>query len=475
MEPGYLHPAHLPPGTRVGPWRVLGRRGAGAYGAVYRALGLEDGVGPVALKLALRPTDERFPREVELLSRLRHPNVPRLVDHGTWLSPEGLPHPYLAMEWVEGVCLYDWAHVQRPTSRQVLRILASLARALEATHAAGGVHRDVKGDNVIVRAADGQAFLTDFGSGHFLGAAPLTSPPFPPGTQPYRSPEAWRSLRLPFQPSTPAYAPGAADDVFALGMTAYRLVTDDYPPTPALRDEVAHLWGPEGTGPVPPRDVNARCCAELSAPMLRMLAVQPEARGSARELAEALEQAARSAGPEADVPLFSEGEFPVEGAPSILPHVRRQTPWSWLLAAASLGGAVALGASWMLSVPTQEQAEQVHASASEESRDGGTVALGETALTAPVSPKRPPSVLSVIAVELPPKPLPGQTRPDAAGRCPRRPQIPINGGCWVKVASSAKECDEDYYVYKGACYGPAFPPARPPTSGPAERSDGTTQ
>jgi serine/threonine-protein kinase len=68
------------------------------------------------------------------------------------------------MEWVEGTSLYDWARAHRPSSRQVLSRLASLARALEATRAVGGVHRDVKGDNVLVREVDGQPFLLDFGS-----------------------------------------------------------------------------------------------------------------------------------------------------------------------------------------------------------------------------------------------------------------------------------------------------------------------
>ncbi|MCY1022525.1 protein kinase [Pyxidicoccus sp. MSG2] len=175
----------------------------------------------MALKLALHPEDLRFAREVELLSRLHHPSVPRLVDHGSWQQPGGLPYPHIAMEWVEGVALYDWARARRPTSRQVLHALASLAQALAATHAAAGVHRDVKGDNVLVSTADGRVFLTDFGSGSYVGAAMLTSPPFPPGTQPYRSPEAWRSVRLPFQPSNTPYAPGPADDIFALGMTYY--------------------------------------------------------------------------------------------------------------------------------------------------------------------------------------------------------------------------------------------------------------
>ena len=116
MDSGPLHPARLPPGTRVGPWRVLERRGWGTYGAVYRALGVEDLRGPVALKVALHPGDGRFAREVELLSRLSDPSVPCLVDHGHWVQPGGLAYPYIAMEWVEGVSLYDWAQVQRPWS-----------------------------------------------------------------------------------------------------------------------------------------------------------------------------------------------------------------------------------------------------------------------------------------------------------------------------------------------------------------------
>jgi hypothetical protein len=450
----------------VGPWRVLEQRGSGAYGAVYRAVGEGDWLGPVALKLSLHPEAVRFAREVELLSRLRHPNVPRLLDQGSWREPGGLAHPYLAMEWVEGVSLYDWAHMERPTSRQVLRVLASLARALEATHAAAGVHRDVKGDNVLVRAADGHVFLTDFGSGSYVGAAVLTSPPFPPGTQPYRSPEAWRSLRLPYQPSDPAYAPGPADDVFALGMTAYRLVTDDYPPIPALRDEVAHLWGSEGRGPVPPRDANARCCAELSRLVLRMLSVRPEARGGAGELAQSLEQAARRAGPEAEVPLFTRNPLPAErSAPG---EGRGLAPWL-RLRAAGLGAAVALGATWMLGALSPEKIVQPHASATEEAKDAGTVALGEAALTAPAPLTRAPSALSVIAVDLPPKPLRGQLRPDASGRCAHRAHLSINGGCWMKLDTSLKDCVEPYFVHEGACYGPAYPPPRPATSGPSER------
>ncbi|WP_164013957.1 serine/threonine protein kinase [Pyxidicoccus trucidator] len=477
MEPVPLNPACLPPGTRIGSWRVVEQRGRGSYGAVYRAVDAERGAGDsVALKLALHPWDARFMREAELLSRIRHPAVPRLRDQGQWMSPTGTPHAWLAMELVEGTPLYIWAQAHLPTSRQVLRVLARLARALEATHAAGGVHRDVKGDNVLVRREDGQPFLMDFGSGHYLGAATLTWRVFPPGTQAYRSPEAWRyGLRFSSPPVVP-YAPGPADDVFALGVTAFRVLTEKYPPPTHPEDEDAWLWRPEEMESWSARATNARCCPELSELVSRMLSPRPEARGSPRELAEALERAARKAGPAADVSLFTGDEPRLAGLMPVPQYVtvrpRRVARWPWFAAAAGLGGALALSAGGVLRVPAIEEPATAPLAQQEESRDGGTVAVGDTALTAPVAPGREPSVWSTIAVEMPPKPLPGQSRPDATGRCPRRMQVPLNGGCWVKVSiSDMKECDESAYVYKGGCYEPAFPSPRPATSGPTRRAD----
>jgi serine/threonine protein kinase len=147
-----LDPSWLPPGTRVGPWKVKAFHGGGTFGAVFRAVlaGREHG-GPVALKVAYHPWDPRFQREAELLARIQHPSVPRLLGRGEWRHPEGAVYPYLAMEWVEGVPLYEWAVRVRPSSQEMLWVLARVARALEATHAVGGVHRDVKGDHIQAR------------------------------------------------------------------------------------------------------------------------------------------------------------------------------------------------------------------------------------------------------------------------------------------------------------------------------------
>ncbi len=136
----------LAPGTQVGDWRVVEHHGQGGYGAVYRALRLgQEDASPVALKLSLYPWDARFAREVALLSRLRHPSVPRLLGHGLWRHPSGAEHPYLVMEWVEGTLLYTWAEQRALSSPQLFRLLAHVARALAALHATQASHRDLNG------------------------------------------------------------------------------------------------------------------------------------------------------------------------------------------------------------------------------------------------------------------------------------------------------------------------------------------
>ncbi|WP_343073351.1 serine/threonine-protein kinase [Pyxidicoccus fallax] len=453
----------------MGPWRVEGLRGRGTYGAVYRATGVEPHApGTVALKVALHPRDARFTREAELLSRIRCPGVPRLLEAGEWVAPSGKVHPYLAMEWVEGEPLYAWARRRQPSSRQVLQVLGRLARALESTHAAGGVHRDFKGDNVLARAGDDWPVLIDFGAGHHVGASTLTGPLLPPGTPAYRSPEAWGYALGADPDSAPPYPAGPADDVFALGVTAYRLIAELYPPSTDPREEESHVWSLEGTGVPAVRELNARCCPELSALVSRMLDVRPEARGRARELAEALERAAGNVGPEADVPLYdldAPRALRVRAVPRrVEPRATGRT-WSSWLAAVSLGGALALGVGWMVGMWNTEEPVAVGM----ETKDGGTVAVGDSALTAPVAPVQAPSAWSTAVMQIPPKPLPGQRRTDANGRCPGKQQVPIHGGCWLKVNIDPKDCAKhDGYVHQGSCYTPSMRSESPPMSSPAE-------
>jgi eukaryotic-like serine/threonine-protein kinase len=182
-----LSPEALPEGSRLGPWRVEGRAGYGTYGAVYRVRRTRRILPQlVALKLARYPNDLRFEREAQLLTRIQSPHVPRLLGQGAWKgSPHGGTHPYVVMQWVEGLRLYDWAKERPFTSRQALQLLAQVARALEATHARQGLHRDVKGDNILV-SPEGKAFLMDFGCGTWEGAPPLTEGLLAPGTKLYQ-------------------------------------------------------------------------------------------------------------------------------------------------------------------------------------------------------------------------------------------------------------------------------------------------
>jgi serine/threonine protein kinase len=308
-------PDSLRPGSVVGPWRIEGHAGRGTYGAVFRARRAgHPGSVPVALKMAVFPYDPRFLREVELLSRVPHPAVPQLLDRGWWTIDERRVHPYLVMEWVNGLPLYAWAQAHPPSCRRLLQVVAQVAWGLEALHRAGGLHRDVKGDNILVEP-EGRAFLTDFGSGTWAGAHPLTDSLMPPGTREYRGPEALRFQWHHLRQREAHYEARTFDDLYALGVSVYRLVTGLYPPPgtdPEARLEPLPLPPPLRE---PPQRLNPRVIPELAALIEQMLAAEPEARGLARDVALAAEAAAEHAGPEADVPLVGSPQVPVTTVP----------------------------------------------------------------------------------------------------------------------------------------------------------------
>jgi len=445
----------LRPGTQVGSWRVVSRHGQGSYGAIYRAEPVDKvGARPAALKLALHAGDERFEREVELLSRLRHPHVPRLLDSGTWTAPEGTSFPFLVMEWVEGVPLYEWASRHKLTSRQAMKLLAQVARALAATHEVEGVHRDVKGDNVLV-AEDGRAVLMDFGSGCYRGARVLTHPKVPVGTPRYWSPESQLFQYRFGRHASARYEPGPADDVYALGVVAYRLVTGEYPPE-------ALIWEQEGAIPRLASSAHVRPEAqmtvspELAALIRRMLSEQPSERGRAEEVAQALEAAQKAAGRRGNRRIAAlRGRAPVVRA--LRPEsLRSAVTWLGWVTAVSLGAALAIrGGS-----PGYEVAVEEPVQVAGESRrtDGGTSALAEESLAARDEPAKPESARG-IRREVPKNPLPDQRRPPCG-----RHETKLYGGCWARLAEAKPPCEEPYYKWKDGCYWPVPASARVPTS-----------
>ncbi|HYI00782.1 serine/threonine-protein kinase [Hyalangium sp.] len=504
-SPLTLHPAILSPGTEVGAWRIEGWAGRGVYGAVYRAVPLQDEQASlVALKLALLPEDPRFPREVELLSRLDDPSIPRLLDHGSWPSPSGTRHPFLVMQWVDGVPLYDGARRHPPSPAQVRRWLAQLAHALAALHAQGLVHRDVKGDNVLVRRSDGRAMLMDFGSGIYPGAATLTPPMWFPGTPAYRSPESWLFELRFYRDATARYLPSPADDLYALGVTACRLLTGEYPELADPSQDEDGLWHLNAMIPPPALLSSPQVEPALRALILRLFSVHPEQRGTAAQLAEELAQetpffvpesplpsVARQAPPlvprppkesaeapapkpyarvplqEVREPLTVQSSVATSSAESFRSRVPAWRGWPWLALAAA-GLALAVWA-WP-EVPGEALAELSLAcvSASEVGEnDAGTRGLGEVAAAVSMEQAPSRSHRETIAEDVPPKPLPGQTRPNEKGRCPLKWQISLNGGCWVRFSQEREACDHlSGQLFKGLCYVPIIPPGRSPTSSP---------
>ncbi|HLL02657.1 MAG TPA: serine/threonine-protein kinase [Myxococcaceae bacterium] len=450
----------LPVGTQVRDWRVVALEGQGAYGAVYRAVPVgQESSGPVAIKMSVSPWDARFVREAELLSRLSLPGIPRLLGRGVLRhAVSGAEHPWLAMEWVEGPSLYAWAEQHAPSYPELCRVLAQLARTLEAVHVAGAVHRDVKGDNVLVRLSDSRPVLIDFGSGHIQGVERLTWQALAPGTPQYQSPQSARfEIGLARHPNS-YYAPTPADDLFALGVTAYRLVMGQHPPALDVQEDEQERWHVTMPDPRPLLEGNPRVQPVLREWILRLLSEAPEQRGSMAQLAEALEAEALK-------------------RPSPPAKERAWRPWLALAAAAV---AVLAVVPWSRPEPAPVSPEHMATSSQGDAQaqvpDAGTAAVGERAPTEPRVPSPPEQEQKSVSQDSPFIPDPKQPRqqasPDAKGRCPGPKQVAFNGGCWIEQAAlSAEECTAGGYMYlKGKCYTPvlASPEKTVPTSGPGK-------
>jgi hypothetical protein len=153
-------------GSELGGYRVVSLIGEGGMGSVYLAEGGEGG-DRVALKVmppelaANESFRRRFLRESRYARSVDHPNVVRIRDAG-----EADGALYIVMDYVEGTDLKALLAAEGPLEpKRALALLAQIALALDAVHAAGLIHRDVKPGNIIVTREDDheQAFLTDFG------------------------------------------------------------------------------------------------------------------------------------------------------------------------------------------------------------------------------------------------------------------------------------------------------------------------
>lgn len=207
----------LNPGDVLGGFRVEALIGVGGTSIVYRAEQLSLG-RPVALKVLSHqisqddPFRERFRREGKHLARLEHPHIVPVHESG---EQDGLL--YLAMRLVDGTNLAELVFIHGVTADRTLAILGPIAGALDAAHAKGLVHRDVKPQNILITKR-GHPYLADFGVAKGSNTHGLTAAGRFVGTVNYASPEQ-------IQGSTPT----RASDIYALTAVLYHCLTGTVP------------------------------------------------------------------------------------------------------------------------------------------------------------------------------------------------------------------------------------------------------
>ncbi|HEY2291721.1 MAG TPA: serine/threonine-protein kinase [Thermoanaerobaculia bacterium] len=216
----------LPAGTRVGSWRLLELLGRGGMGEVYLAERDEGTFTQrAALKLIKRGMDSRaivrrFVRERQILSRLEHPGIARLLDGGS--AEDG--RPFFVLERVEGVPIDEYCRARGLGLEERLRLAQSVCATVDSAHHNLVVHRDLKPANILV-TADSAVKLLDFGIAKLLSGGEEEE-------------ETAHLTQLGARVLTPAYAAPeqilgepvtTATDVYALGVLLFELITGALP------------------------------------------------------------------------------------------------------------------------------------------------------------------------------------------------------------------------------------------------------
>lgn len=270
-------------GQTIGNYRIEAVLGAGGMGQVFRARHIHLD-RPVALKvmhanLSHDPGFQaRFRQEARAIAALQHPNIVEVYDFG---EQNGLM--YLVMELLSDGSLRGLMQKHAREGKPWPLLLAidlvrQAAEGLAYAHGQGMIHRDIKPDNMLLRAVSGTPGryalkITDFGLARMAEGSTMTATGTAMGTPAYMSPEQCQGAHVDLR-----------SDIYALGVVLYEVTTGYLPFTAATLSEAAykHVFVP----PTPPRQVRADLPPELEEIVLRCLAKRPEERfASATEIA----------------------------------------------------------------------------------------------------------------------------------------------------------------------------------------------
>ena len=256
-------------GRRLGAYRLIRELGRGGMATVYLAERADELYRKnVAIKLldkawSWTETEFRFQQERQILARLDHPNIARLLDAGT--SDDGLS--YLVMEYVEGRPIHHYCNEHALGFSERLRLFLKVCDAVSAAHRNLVIHRDLKPSNILV-TSDGQPKLLDFGIAKLLETGEWhTSTGLQRMTPQYASPEQVKG-----EPVT------TASDVYSLGVLLYQLLTDRLPYAGDRLTPLQMGRAVVDDEPLRPRTLDPRLAGDLESILLKTLRKEPEHR-----------------------------------------------------------------------------------------------------------------------------------------------------------------------------------------------------
>lgn len=263
------------PRVLSGRYRIDEIIGRGGMASVYRGEDLKLG-RPVAIKLLKRELASdsafrtRFRMEAQSASRMSHPTIVRVFDAGedSDTDPDGSVHPvpYIVMELVHGQLLKDRVAQGALPEADAVRLTDGILEALEYSHRAGVVHRDIKPGNVMI-TDDGAVKVMDFGIARAVSDSSSTVAETTSiiGTASYFSPEQAKGDPV-----------DARADLYSAGVVLYELLTGQAPFRGDTPVSVAYQHVSEA--PVPPSEINESVSRAMDAVVLRALAKDPAQR-----------------------------------------------------------------------------------------------------------------------------------------------------------------------------------------------------